>query len=168
MKLLVIDGYNLLRAIPHLAQQERMDPEGAREALLDELNTYKRVKKHKIVVVFDAANTPFAEKSTHHGGVKVVFTRQGELADTRIESMARELREKAVVITSDRALRKAVERHGAVSFSSHDFQEKLWVAQYQELKGIEDEDEPVPVSKRGNPRRASKEQRRRDRVWRLL
>ena len=168
MKLLIIDGYNLLRSMPHLAQQERMDPEGAREALLDELNTYKRVKGHKIVVVFDAAESHLPEQRTHHGGIKVIYTRQGELADRRIEAMAKELREKAVVITSDRELRRAVERHGAVSFSSHDFQERLWAAQYAELKGIEEEDDPLHNPKKGNPRRASKEQRKRERIWRLL
>ncbi len=168
MKLLVIDGYNLLRAIPHLAELERGDPEGARDALMDELNAYKRVKGHRIVVVFDAAGTPFSEQSSYHGGVKVVFTKQGELADSRIEAMTRELREKAVVITSDRSLRKAVERHGAVSFSSHDFQERLWLAQYQKLKGVEEEEGVRSIPKRGNPRRASKEDRKRERIWRLL
>ncbi len=169
MKLLIVDGYNLLRAMPHLAQRERMDPEGAREELLDELDAYKRVKKHRIVVVFDAADTHFGEQSMSHGGVKVVFTRQGQLADQRIEAMARELREKAVVITSDRSLRRAVERHGAVSFSSHDFQERLWAAQYADMKGVEEElYEPPPRSKRGNPRRASKDARRRERIWRML
>ncbi len=168
MKLLIIDGYNLLRSMPELARQERMDPEGARDALLHQLSVYKRVRGHKVVVVFDAADTHLPEQSSHHRGVKVVFTRQGELADSRIETMARELREKAVVITSDRSLRGAVERHGAISFSSQEFQDRLWAAQYLEMKGAEEDDEPVRSSKKGNPRKASKEQRRRGRVWRLL
>ena len=47
---LVIDGYNLIGAMTDLAG---MDLEEIREELITRLLAYKRLKKHRITVVFD-------------------------------------------------------------------------------------------------------------------
>ena len=50
---LIIDGYNIIRQSPELLSKESQDLRWGREALLEKLAAYRRLKKHPITVVFD-------------------------------------------------------------------------------------------------------------------
>jgi hypothetical protein len=50
---IIIDGYNLIRQSKRLSAAEAIDLQAGREALIDALAHYKRIKAHRITVVFD-------------------------------------------------------------------------------------------------------------------
>ncbi|MCK4467804.1 MAG: NYN domain-containing protein, partial [Desulfobacterales bacterium] len=96
---IIIDGYNLIRQSDRLSVIDRRDIQSGREALLDTLAKYRKIKKHKITVVFDGTNAPsFSRRVEKLNGVKILFSRNGELADTVIKRMAAMEREKALIV----------------------------------------------------------------------
>ena len=69
---IIIDGYNLIRRSSSLSTIDQQDIQLGREALLDTLASYKRIKRHKITVVFDGTNaSPFALQKDRIKGIKV-------------------------------------------------------------------------------------------------
>src|SRR3989344_3702693 len=73
---LVIDGYNLIGAMTDLAG---MDLEGIREELITRLLAYKRLKKHRITVVFDGKRSGnLSRSSMNQKGIEVIFSREGD------------------------------------------------------------------------------------------
>ena len=53
---IIIDGYNLIRQSSALSDLDEQDIQLGREALIDQLAAYKRLKGHRISVVFDGQN----------------------------------------------------------------------------------------------------------------
>ena len=93
---IIIDGYNLIRQSAHLSTIEEQDLQLGREALIDLLAAYKRMRPHKISVVFDASqalNLNLQRESRK--GIIIIYSRSGESADAVICKMARQEREKA-------------------------------------------------------------------------
>ena len=56
---ILIDGYNLIRQSPELSELDRQDIQLGRAALIDMLVVYKKLKHHKITIVFDGVDAPF-------------------------------------------------------------------------------------------------------------
>ena len=54
---IIIDGYNLIRRSKKLSAFDVQDIQLGREALIDMLATYKKIKAHRITVVFDAGGS---------------------------------------------------------------------------------------------------------------
>lgn len=166
---LVIDGYNVTMRRPPAGAGGVTDIEGDRELLISQLQSYKRVRKVKVTVVFDAAGAPgLARGGENRGGVSVVYSASGQEADAVIRSMAREKREGATIVTSDAALAGYVRNVGAVVLSSTEFEDLLQMALYQEMKGVDpdDEDDDGPGrggggGKKGPAERAPKEARKK-------
>ncbi len=141
------------------------DLEEGRRYLLDLLGLYKRKRGHRVIVVFDGTDkVGLGEEKGKMGGVEMVFTRRGEKADDALVRLASRYREGCVLITSDRSVREGAGRYGTFSFSSQDFQEKLWWIQYSDFKG---EDEPGGEIQQPS-RRLPKKARRRMRIWNKL
>lgn len=103
--MLLVDGYNVVNAWPELAAL--MDNlEHARDKLVDILGGYGAYKDYKIIVVFDAHGVkgPDITLEVLPGKLQVVYTKQGETADSYIEKTAyRMVREglDVYVVTSD-------------------------------------------------------------------
>jgi len=55
---IIIDGYNLIRQSNSLSILDMQDIQLGREALVDMLAAYKKVKPHRITVVFDGTTAP--------------------------------------------------------------------------------------------------------------
>ena len=96
-------------------------------------------------------------------GVRVVFSRHGETADAVIARLARQEGAKALVVTSDRGLARAVETCGGTVLDSLEFEAR--VAMAVALGGDDGprEDEParrVSTRKKGEGRRLSKRMRK--------
>jgi len=135
---LIIDGYNLIRRSPSLSVLDKQEIQKGREELLRRLATYKQARRFPITVVFDGWNQPDLWGSrTFQQGIRVVFSRTGQKADDVIIQMAREMREKATVVTSDREVQTAAERHHATVVSSEDFEQRMEIARHMSQKGIE-------------------------------
>jgi len=164
---IIIDGYNLIRRSPSLSSIDRQDLQWGREALIDRLAAYLRIKKHPITVVFDAAAAPsFYHANKKVKGIAIRFSRSGETADTEIERIASREREKALVVSSDREVLSYATAHGAATMRSDEFESQIMQSGYQHARGFykEDIDENsgwVPTTmKKGPPRRRSKKERR--------
>ncbi|MBU4288844.1 MAG: NYN domain-containing protein, partial [Proteobacteria bacterium] len=59
---IIIDGYNLIRQSTTLSDLDRQDIQLGREALLNMLAAYKKIKRHRITVVFDGTNAHFSSQ----------------------------------------------------------------------------------------------------------
>ncbi len=161
---LIIDGYNLIRQSAALARVDRRDIAAGRDALLRRLAAYRRLKPHRVTVVFDGAGAPEGTPERDQAmGVRVVFSRQGETADTVIARMARQEAEKALVVTSDRGLARAAEAGGATVLDALEFEARVEMA--VALGGEEGPHEAeterrVSTRKKGQGHRLPKRERR--------
>ena len=164
---IIIDGYNLIRQSNSLSDLDRQDIQLGREALLDTLAAYQRIKRHKVTVVFDGTNAPpFSQHENRVKGIKVKFSRNDELADSVIKRMVNREREKALVVSSDLDIVNFAAANGAATIRSPDFEEKMTMAVYMETKGVEREDqgEWLPTTKKKGPSKRLSKRKRRNRI----
>jgi predicted RNA-binding protein with PIN domain len=165
---ILIDGYNLIRQSESLAAMERASLQEGREALLERLASYKRIKHHPITVVFDGthAHDPLQGR-TRYKGINVIFSRPGELADTVIKRLVTRERERAVVVSSDKEIADFATVHGSVTMGSVEFENKMqWATQADPTPGdFSQEDLPgwTPTTKKKGPSRRPSKQKRKSR-----
>lgn len=157
---IVIDGYNLIGI------QGKMwaDLEPQRERLISDLEKYQRLKGNTITVVYDGWKSGLpVEREERIGGIRVIFTRVGEKADQVIKRLASQMGNSCVIVSSDREVSSYARSQGALTMSSGEFDERLKLAVIMSGPGEEkdEDDEIVPVQKKGNPRRLPKSERRR-------
>ena len=161
---IIIDGYNLIRQSAALSPLDRQDIMLGREALVNQLATYKKIKPHRITVVFDARHSPlFSQQNDRHKGIAIRFSRRGESADDVIKRMAREEREKALVVSSDREIINYAARCGAATISAPQFENKIEMVIQVERHAVASENDSGRASrpkKKGPSRRLSKKLRR--------
>lgn len=162
---IIIDGYNLIRQSPELAALDRQDLQLGREALVDLLAAYKKVKAHKITVVFDGSAVPGLYGGRDRAkGIAIRYSSGGESADDVIRRMVRREHSKALVVSSDREVMDAAEAAGATAMPAPAFEEKLAMARYVALKGdgetVESEGWVPSTRKKGPSRRLPKRKRR--------
>lgn len=169
---IIIDGYNLIRHSNTLSCLDQQDIQMGREALIDSLAAYKRIKGHRITVIFDGNAETFSQTKDQIKGIHIRFSRHGEQADGVIKQMATRFREKALVVTSDRDIADFAALNGAIPISSPEFEERLVMAAYLEAKGTDDIQEESgwnPTTKKKGPqRRLCKKDRRRNLKLRKL
>jgi predicted RNA-binding protein with PIN domain len=161
---IIIDGYNLIRQSKKLSALDLQDIQLGREALIDMLAAYKRVKAHKITVVFDGTGSPLlSRRRDRQKGVTIVFSHNGESADTIIKKMARREGEKALVVSSDLDIVQSAETRGSATISAEEFEDRLTLSLYTDGMDI-DRDAYTgwkPTTKKKGPsRRLSKKQRK--------
>jgi len=164
---IIIDGYNLIRRSPDLSRLDRQDLQAGREALIDLLADYKRIKAHKITVVFDGIGSPdFSPGRDRVKGIAVVFSRRGETADSVIKKMAAREKEGALVVSSDRAVTTFAQSRGAAIIDSPSFEQKLMLSEYLETKGLDEELNSgwIPTTRKKGPRRRLSKKARRSRA----
>ena len=121
---LLVDGYNVINAWPELvALKDNL--EHARDKLVDILAGYGAYKDYKVLVVFDAhassGGSTFEE--TAGGAVQVVYTREGETADSYIERATYQLVREGTgvfVVTSDWAEQLMILGAGAWRISARE------------------------------------------------
>lgn len=168
----IVDGYNVIRQLPALADRERRSLEEGRRALLDRLAGYRRAAGHRITVVFDGVmKGGFEETRTRERGVEVVYTPRGTTADETIVRLARDSsRGAVVVVTADREVARQATRRGAAVVSPAAFESRLEApppaapaaGAADPAEGREDDADEAATrpAKRGNPRKAPKAERR--------
>ncbi len=162
---LLIDGYNLIPAIPELRRILHQDLEAGREGLLEMLRAYRKNARGtpRVTVVFDGKPQHDRGESGRAGGIEVLFSRH-EIADALILRLLRNSHRGAVLVTSDRALGEEAAPFASAVVRTGEFRDRLQQANFME-ENTEDEEPPrTPrrdTKKRGNPRRAPKKERRR-------
>lgn len=163
---IIIDGYNLIRQSNTLSCFDQQDIQLGREALIDSLASYKRIKGHRITVVFDGTYAEaFSQTKDRIKGIDIQYSRTGEQADAVIKQMASRFREKALIVTSDRDVADFAALKGATPISSPEFEERLVMTTQLETMGSDDIGKDsgwIPTTKKKGPqRRLSKKDRHR-------
>lgn len=167
---IIIDGYNLIRHSPDLQALDALDLEAARDALAELLTRYKRLRGHRITVVYDGLEgRSLAETKGRTRGVRVIYSRRGERADDVIRRLASKRAAGTIVVTSDRELARSVEAVGADVVDSPEFEARLAQATLYAEKGMDPEGDVetgpdrAGTKKKGPSRRTSKKERRKSR-----
>jgi predicted RNA-binding protein with PIN domain len=153
---IIIDGYNLIGSEHGLTG----GLEHQRNWLLQRLSIYQEAKGHNVAVVFDGWKAGWIDEvSEKKQGVRIVFSRQGEKADSVIVRLAREKGSGCVVVTSDREVRRAVEKFGAAAVYAREFSRILRNLELSADTGADQEERRS--NKQGNSNRLGKAERRR-------
>jgi predicted RNA-binding protein with PIN domain len=164
---IIVDGYNLIRQSVTFRQSERKSLEEGRNALLRSLAGYRKLRGHRITVVFDGwvGGSPTEERDLA-GGVEIIYSRLGEKADEVIKRLLGKGDEEILVVTSDREIATFAVRRGQSAIASAEFDERLersTAGPFAEESGSTDdtdEDDDRPGMKRKGPaRRLSKQKR---------
>ena len=108
METVLVDGYNVIHAIPHLKSCLDESLELAREELINELLRYSDFTGSEVVVVFDSSRHRSSSEDRYStSSFKVVFTSQRQTADAYIERAVYAPRKKGQqmrVISADRKI----------------------------------------------------------------
>lgn len=169
---IVIDGYNLIPAIPDLRRVLHQDLEAGREGLIEMLQSYRRNSPldPRITVVFDGKSHHDHGGGEYTGDIEVLFSRH-EIADALILRLLKSHYKNAVLVTSDRALGEAAAPFASAVLRTGEFRDRLQQVAFMEEDASEDESPRTPrrdTKKKGNPRRAPKKERRRNRQLKNL
>jgi predicted RNA-binding protein with PIN domain len=149
---IIIDGYNLI-GIYHSNLEKQ------REMLIDSLIEYRKKKGHDITVVFDGWKTGGAKENfSVTGGIKVIYTRIGENADSVIKRIVSSDKREWIVVTSDRDIADHAWASGSIPVPSEDFLRAIErkASAVSREEGEEDYGEP---RRKGNPRKPSKKEK---------
>jgi len=125
MVTVVLDGYNVIHAVPELARHLDQSLESAREALVRFCQAYRagRGDVARLVVVFDGDEAHARGPQADRGGVTVLFTGRQEEADERIVQWARADggRSRLVIVSNDTLVFNNARAHGARAMSVSEF-----------------------------------------------
>ena len=128
MALLIVDGYNVIRATPRYRSLADRDIETAREALVADVAAYAGGDTHAIVVFDGAMNPSSRGEPVQIAGIEVIFSAYGKDADSVVEDLAgrgRSAGEDVTVVTSDAETQWVVMGQGASRMSSADLSADL-------------------------------------------
>jgi hypothetical protein len=168
-RIVLVDGYNLIKNDPGLSAIEARSLEAGRRALVSRLLTTFNLQANEVTVVFDGSHVPLpAPASERYGQVRVLFSRQGESADTVLKRLAAAAPpgRQVVLLSDDRELRSAVQAHGAIVGGAAQRARPRPTPVAPAHANAADKDAPAgddPArrrEKKGNPRRAKKRDRR--------
>lgn len=150
MDILLVDGYNIIGAWPELRRLKTTDFSKARDLLIEKMAEYQAFTGYRVIIVFDAYHTKGMEKKYINRRVEVIFTRENETADERIEKLAsslKNIRTKIYVATNDYTEQWTIFSQGALRISARE----LLTEVNSVTKGISDEikkkQEEKPASK---------------------
>ena len=125
---LLVDGYNVIFAVPELKDLARDNLGAARERLMDRLSNYGAFTGQTPIAVFDGFRTAGNPGSrSAHANVHVVYTPEGESADAYIERFVSEVgkNERVSVVTGDTMIRVSAMRSGVLRISPKEFEAEL-------------------------------------------
>ena len=91
MIVLIVDGYNMIGAWPELKKLKETDLGQARDLLIEMMAEYQSYTGDRLIIVFDAYHVRGLAKKHKNYKVEVIFTKENETADERIERLAVEV-----------------------------------------------------------------------------
>lgn len=127
-RVLIVDGYNVIRSTPPYRDIAEADIDSARAALTSDVGAYAQ-GEWQATIVFDGGGNPHSDGTAHEvAGISVVFSAYGREADTVIEALSKQARERGddvSVVTSDAQLQWAVLGGAVIRRSSAEFAGEL-------------------------------------------
>lgn len=133
MKYVFVDGYNVVGSWSILKSLKKYNFDAARDKLIEILQNYSVYCGCLTVIVFDAhmVKGSIEKKEKASSNVSVVFTKEGETADSYIEKTVDSIGRKfdVLVVTSDSLEQQVTFQRGATRMSSSEF--------YYEVQSVE-------------------------------
>ncbi|WP_416148161.1 NYN domain-containing protein [Salipaludibacillus sp. HK11] len=137
-KVLLVDGYNIIGDWPELRELQMTDLAGARDLLVEKMAEYQAYTGTEVTVIFDAHMVVGLGKNYQNYDLNIIYTREKETADERIERMVIELKRidrQIYVATSDFVEQRVIFASGAYRKSARE----LLTEMKQIERGIEKE-----------------------------
>ena len=131
---LIVDGYNVINSWTDFAKMRKDNLEHARDLLREKILEYAVFKGYSGLLVFDAQEVQGSAEEENYGAVTVIYTDEGETADSWIERKTYELNkigDKVFVVTSDYAEQINILGSGAYRISAREFKEEYRRAKKQ-------------------------------------
>jgi uncharacterized protein len=164
---ILIDGYNLIRQSVSLRRFERQSLDAGRKALISWLADYRKIKDHRITVVFDGWESGEEEEERDYlSGIHLIYSGRGVKADDVLKRIIAAASEEILVVSSDREIASYATRKSRAALSSAEFESivgkqllPLTADKNATPKDEDDEENSRSVNKRGPARRLSRAQR---------
>lgn len=167
-KLILVDGYNVIKNTAAFQAAQRQSLSSARDALVKQLVNRYRHTPHQVIVVFDGQGP--RETEEHAQRVRLIYTCSGETADSVISRLAHEAAHQGktvVVASNDWEVRENVQAAGGQAGRSHELTAHLnraprllqQRAQHRQevLRRLQTADEEEqPHHTKGNPHKAKR------------
>lgn len=123
MKIIFVDGYNVINSWPNLKNEVNF--QSSREKLIEALHNYSVYEGCKIKLVFDAYKVAgnIENEEEINKNISIIFTKDGETADAYIERNVHIVGRKyeVYVVTSDWMEQQTIFQRGAVRISTLEF-----------------------------------------------
>jgi hypothetical protein len=124
---LIVDGYNIINAWDILRELRETNLEAARDKLIEILLNFVGYSGYQLILVFDAHEVKGGQRHIEsRGSAQILYTKEGETADSVIERLSHELVEegqRVYVATSDWAQQRIIFGKGAYRKSARE----LWL-----------------------------------------
>ena len=133
-ELLIVDGYNIIFALPELKELSKVNIDSAKDALKDMLANYQGYKGGRVMVVFDGYRKKGNQGSVEkYFSLEVVHTKQDETADAYIERTVHDLvsKYKITVATNDNLEQLTILSQGALRMSAN-----MLVQEFERVKRL--------------------------------
>ncbi|MCQ6281468.1 NYN domain-containing protein [Bacillus sp. EB600] len=150
MDILIVDGYNIIGAWPELKALRDKDLAAARDLLIEKMAELQAYSGYRVIVVFDAYIVQGTEKKLKSHKVEVIFTKENETADERIEKLAIQLSNRKTqihVATSDYTEQWAIFGQGALRISARELLTEVQQIEKRIEKNVKNIQENKPASK---------------------
>lgn len=121
--ILLVDGYNIIGAWPELRELKERDFAASRDRLIEQMAEYQAFTGIRVIVVFDAQFVQGIERKYKNHKIEIIFTKENETADERIEKMAISLnnvKTQVHVATSDLTEQWVIFGRGALRISARE------------------------------------------------
>ncbi|MGB8001379.1 MAG: NYN domain-containing protein [Anaerobacillus sp.] len=150
MDILLVDGYNIIGAWSELNELKQKDLAAARDRLVELMAEYQGYTGYRVIVVYDAYYVQGIARKYRNYKVEVLFTKENETADERIEKLAIELnniKTQIHVATSDFTEQWAIFGQGALRKSARELLTEVKVIEKKIERKVRNSSEKRPASK---------------------
>ena len=134
MKIIFIDGYNVLNSWPNLKGDKNDSFDARRLKLVNILHNYGSYHDCKVILVFVGYKVAgnIENKEDVNKNLSIIFTKDGETADSYIEKEVHTMgrRYEVYVVTSDWLEQQTIFQRGAVRMSSLEFYNEVMQTEY--------------------------------------
>lgn len=149
---LVVDGYNVIGTTTNL-KWTAGNLEQARITLIQDLSEYQAITGRRVILVFDAHNTPGGQMTEIREKVEVIYTQKEETADEYIEQFVRRNKSphrNIFVATSDFLEQRMVFGQGAYRISSRELVQNIHTAKQRLSQKLDIEEQVSPKNTLGD------------------
>lgn len=139
-QILLVDGYNIIGAWKELRELKDYKLIDARDRLIEHMAEYQAYMGCEVIIVFDAHLVPGIEAKENKFKLQIIYTRENETADERIEKLASRLinrRTEVVVATSDSIEQWVIFGQGALRKSARELEIEMNLVEKQITKEVE-------------------------------